>query len=487
MALYLANPEMHAKASENTKFLGGPFIDVPISRSNEIEELLKKTESVLCENIEFANALIGFSDLLSSEAKGQSLEPYYEKVPQPLRGYVELVYDYYNHPIVKLNERLLYESPYYKPELQSLRISRQIRDDGRSFFLSTPRLPQDDQIEWAVPFDSSAIDQFFKLDLSPQPLGYISELLCLRPAEEKYLLPLLSTEPSGRPVREDCQGVRIRYFGHACVLVEWAGVSILTDPWVGVISEEGVDHLSYRDLPEKIDYVLITHGHHDHFSLETLLRLRHRIGCLVVPRASGVFYADPSLKLAAQQCGFPDVIEIDSLESIDLPDGEIIGIPFLGEHADLPHSKIGYLVRSGKEQILFAADSNCLDGRLYQHLSRILGPIGTVFLGMECVGAPLSWLYGALLPVKLLHSHNQSRRTRGCNAAAAIDLLQSVGSKRVYIYAMGSEPWLQYGMGLGLAPDSPQMRESERVLEMARTSGFADAQRPFLRFETCLR
>src|SRR5262249_3716005 len=216
--------------------------------------------------------------------------------------------------------------------------------------------------------------------------------------------------------------VRIRYFGHACVLVEWAGISILTDPWIGPISEEGsVEHFSYKDLPEKIDYALITHGHHDHFNLETLLRLRHRIDCLVVPRSSGLFYADPSLKLVAHQCGFRQIVELDSLESITLPDAEIVAVPFLGEHADLAHAKTGYIVRIGKEKILFAADSNCLDKRIYQHLRGLLGPIETVFLGTECVGAPLTWLYGALLPIKLQHSHSQSRRTKGCDASAALD------------------------------------------------------------------
>jgi len=76
---------------------------------------------------------------------------------------------------------------------------------------------------------------------------------------------------------------------------------------------------------------------------------------------------------------------------------------------------------------------------MYEHLRHILGPIQTVFLGMECVGAPLSWLYGALLPTKLQHSHDQSRRTKGCDAKAALDLLETVESNRVYNYGLGME------------------------------------------------
>jgi len=487
LSSYIANPDIHVKACKNPKFLGGPFVDIPKERAGEVKELLSNTERNLSDNITFAKSLGKFHDYLDKEAKGQSLDPYYEKLPESLRGYVELVYDYYNHPIVRFSESLLYKSPYYKPEIQSLRMFMQKRDDSRSFFLSTPRLQTPDQLDWAIPFNSTDLDELFKIDANPKPFGFIAELLGLNPDSAEILSPMLSTEPLPAPEKWDSSQVRIRYFGHACVLIEFNGVSILTDPWVGIMPEEkGIDRLSYKDLPEHIDYVLITHGHHDHFSLETLLRLRHKIGCLVVPHASGVFYADPSLKLVAQQAGFKHVMEIDSLESIKLPDGEIIAVPFLGEHADLAHAKTGYVVRAGREQILFAADSNCLDPHLYHHLRKILGPIDTVFLGMECVGAPLSWLYGALLPIKLQHSHDKSRRTKGCDSTAALNLLEAVGGKRVYIYAMGNEPWLQYGMGLGPADDSPQIKEAKKVLLKATENGFVEAGRPYGKFELTL-
>jgi L-ascorbate metabolism protein UlaG (beta-lactamase superfamily) len=484
---YLSNPEVHAKASRNPKFIGGPFVDIPPERAGEVRELLAATERTQRENIQFATALTEFHNFLTKEAKGQSLEPYYEKKPDALDGYVELVYDYYNHPIVRCFESLLFESPYYNRRAQSLRIFRQQSDDARRFFLNTPRLLEEDQIDWAIPFESSATDTLYRLFTDAQPLGRIREILSLTERDDQRLLPLLTTAPVPPAAKWDGSRVRIRYFGHACVLVEWNGISILTDPWIGVSSEHReVERLSYHDLPEKIDYALITHGHHDHFVLETLLRLRSRIECLVVPRTSGMFYADPSLKLVAQKLGFQNVLAIEPLESIKLPDGEIIAVPFLGEHADLAHAKTGYVVRAGREQILFAADSNCLDKSMYRHLRKILGQIGTVFLGMECVGAPISWMYGSLLPVKLSHSHDQSRRTRGCDAEAALDLLEAIGGQRVYIYALGSEPWLQYCMGLGPSPDSPQMKETRKVLNEAREKNFIAAERPYGMFETCL-
>ena len=484
---YLANPEIHLKACRNPKFAGGPFVDVPVERAGEIRQLLETTERGQAANIEFARAIADTYELLSKEAKGQSLERFYEKLSPLLRGYAELLYDYYNHPILRLIEGLLYESPLYRRDLQSMRIFSTASDDSRRFFLSTPRLLSEGEIDWTIPFESARLDEFFALEDTPKPLGEIREILGLSAKDDERLLPLLTEEPIAPRQSWDEATPAIRYLGHACVLVQWNGISVMTDPWVGVRPEQGgMERIAYQDLPEKIDYALITHAHHDHFVPETLLRLRHKIECLVVPRTHGLFYTDTSLKLMAQKLGFRNVVELDSLESIKLADGEIIAVPFPGEHADLPHGKSAYIVRAGRERIMFAADSNCLDYKLYEHLRRVLGDIETVFLGMECVGAPLSWLYGALLPSKLNYTNDQSRRTKGSDSKAALALLEAVGGKRVYIYAMGNEPWFQYSMGLGLSEDSVQIKEANKVVAMARERGFVDAQRPFGHYELVL-
>jgi L-ascorbate metabolism protein UlaG (beta-lactamase superfamily) len=490
LASYLANPEIHAKACRNPKFIGGAFVDIAPERAGEVKEFMLATEKSQSANIKLATAITEFYEVLNREGKGQSLEAHYQKLPAELGGYAELLYDYYGHPILRLVEGFLYESPYYNRDLQTLRMFEQTNDSSRPFFLSTPRLPRAHEVEWRVPFESGQIDHLFELESAPRSIGQIGEMLGLDAGGMERLRPLLAEHPvtaAAAPRREASQEASVRYFGHACVLIEWKGVSVLTDPWIGLRSTDGgQERFSFEDLPEKIDFALITHGHHDHFVPETLLRLRHKIECLVVPRNFGLFYTDPNLKLAAEKLGFKHVVEIDALESIKLPDGEIIGVPFFGEHADLAHGKTGYVIRAGKRQILFAADSNCLDLRMYEHLRRLLGPIETVFLGMECVGAPLSWMYGAMLPSKLPHNLDQTRRTKGSDSKAAMQMLEAVGGKRVYVYAMGNEPWLQFSMGLGLPEDSVQVKEANRLLTLARERGFDDAQRPFCKFETYL-
>lgn len=484
LASYLENPDLHIKACANPRMLGGSFVNIPRERVPEVTGFFDHLTRSHCDDLDLARVFVEFHNSLTEQAKGQSLEPYYAKLPDLLQGYVELVYDYYGHPIVRCFEGLLYTSPHYKKDLQSLRLFSQTRDETRPFYMSTPRLRQQDLIDWSVPFDDQRVDELFKLDLKPQPLDAVRALLDLEPADDHRLLPLLSQDAAPPPEPYRGQGIRVRYLGHACVLVEWDGASVLTDPFIPVVPKEGgITRFTYRDLPPYIDYVLITHGHHDHFVFESLLRLRHRIGCLVVPKTSGLFHGDISLQLMARHLGFGEVRELGPLDSIAFPPGEIIAIPFLGEHSDLPHSKTGYVVRGGREKILFAADSNCLDKHLYQHIGRIVGPIQTVFLGMECIGAPLSWVYGPLLPIKPDHKNSQARRSRGCDARAALDLLDSVRSERVYIYALGREPWLQYFMALTPTEDDLYVREAAKVLEACRTKGYGDAKCLFAAYE----
>jgi hypothetical protein len=177
---------------------------------------------------------------------------------------------------------------------------------------------------------------------------------------------------------------------------------------------------------------------------------------------------------------------MDALENLQLPDGEITTVPFLGEHADLAHGKTGYVIRLGKRKLLIGADSDCLDKQIYENVRRCVGRVDTVFLGTESVGAPLSWTYGPLLPQRPSREEEESRRQHGCDARRAIDILEVLGANRFYNYGMGMEPWLEYILGLGLDKSSPQWLESEKLLAQAKTRRFLEAERLYGKAEIIL-
>ncbi|SEN19098.1 Beta-lactamase superfamily domain-containing protein [Stigmatella aurantiaca] len=482
---YLQNPAFHEKSEREIN--GGSFVGVPASRAAEVRALLQRTQTGQEEGLKLAEAFEEFQTYLWTEAKGQSLEPLYQKLPPSLRGLVELVYDYNNRASIQVLEPLSYKSRFHQPQLQALQLGALERDSERRTFFTTPRLTHERQIEWKVPFTDARVDPLFELERTPQPLGHIQELLGDAVPNEEVLRSLLTEAPAPAPVETwTGPGVRVRYVGHACVLVEWKGTSILIDPVIGVRPRAGGEsRLSYEDLPARIDYALVTHAHADHYNPETLLRLRRRIDCLVVPRARGLLVGDVSLKLMSTMMGYKRVVDMEMFDSLPLPDGEIVAIPFLGEHGDLSHAKSAYLIRAGKEQILFAADSANLDDTLYRNIRQAVGEVQTVFMNTENEGSPLTFTIDALFPKRRDRRAEKNRRCRGSNASEGVRLLELLGAKRLYNYAMGLEPWLSHIVGPEAPADSPRMKESDTLLTEARTRGLEVAHR--LRGTTELR
>jgi len=265
----------------------------------------------------------------------------------------------------------------------------------------------------------------------------------------------------------------MRYFGHACILVETKDISILIDPLISYYGyPQEVDRFSDMDLPDKIDYVLITHNHQDHILFETLIPLRHKIKNIVVPRSSKGLLQDPNLRLMFEHIGFKNVVEIDEMETIHFQDCLITGIPFLGEHADLNvQAKICHFVQIGDFRMLFVADSNNIEPRLYDHISAIIGNADVVFLGMECDGAPLSWLYGPLLTESLARDKDSSRRLSGSNFEKGKCLVDAFGAKEVYVYAMGQEPWCEFISSIKYTDESNPIIQSNRLIEHFTNKG----------------
>jgi L-ascorbate metabolism protein UlaG (beta-lactamase superfamily) len=468
---YVSAPEVHVAAAKNPAMRGGPFINYPATRINEIKDLIEKTQREQARLIELAGAIKTLSDMLRNEAKGHSLETLYPKVPEGLKGYVELVYDLNNNPSFRLIEGLLYNSPFYNPSAQSVALSV-VNGDQRPFVFSTPWLEDDGHLELNVPFNHPGLDELAKMRGTPQSLGYIKDVCGLQGKNENLFRSFLSETKLAGASRYDGDDIRIRYFGHACILIETKEVSLLTDPLVSYDYDAAFSRYTLSDLPDSIDYALITHGHADHLSFETLIQLRHKIKNIVVPRNGAGFLEDPSLRLMLKTLGFTNVIEIDDMETLNIEGGSVTALPFLGEHADLNiRTKAAHLIRLADRSILCASDSRNLETRMYEHVNDIVDDIDVLFLGMECDGAPLSWIYGALLTKPVERGMDQSRRLSGSDYPRAIDLVTKLNCGQVYVYAMGQEPWLSYITSIEYTDESRPIIESNKLVEACKERG----------------
>lgn len=477
MRSFVANHQMHIAASENPALAGGDFVSCAADQVGDVRALVDELESKHADYLELRKA-VGELNALLEPMKGLSLESLYAQVPAILRGYVELVYDMSHSPGIRFIEGLLYEGSLYKPDIQSVSLGRLGRTGARPFVLSSPRLPDDDHLHLPISFADTRLDTLFGTRNVPLTATEIRALFEGIPSTGGLPVEDLfhETAPtrSWIPVPGD---LRISYLGHAGLMIETRETTVLVDPIIASLDgRHDSDIISFGELPPRIDYICITHTHMDHACLESLLQLRHKTNKVLVPKNSGGLIVDPSLKLMLTQLGF-NVVEVEDMEIIPCKDGAIRAIPFLGEHADLNiRSKAAWAFTFAGRTIFAGADSSSLEPRLYERVRQSIGPVDMLFIGMECVGAPMNWLYGSLFTKPVPREVNESRRFNGSDCASVVSMIDIFKPRGVYVYALGLEPWFKYFMGLDYTEDARQIRESGRLLEHCDSLGI-DAAR----------
>jgi L-ascorbate metabolism protein UlaG (beta-lactamase superfamily) len=483
MQSFIRNPAVHTAAAADPALFGGPFMDLAADKVSQVRELLTQTEGRCANLLTWARDFRQFDRELQESAKGYSLSDFYARLPQSMVGMAELLYDLNNHPKVRLHEELMYDAD-LAAGTQQVMISR-IPEQDRPFFMSTPRLKSSDDLLLDIDFADRRLDLLSSMRTRSRSRTLIARELGIRPEQEEIFDTLWTTTP---PRRDACEfygsGVRVRYFGHACVLLQTAEVSILIDPMVAWDNDKGDGRYTFCDLPDWLDYVVLSHNHQDHCAPEMLIPLRRRVGEIIVPGNNKGCLADPSMKLALRKLGFEKIAVLDAFESIHIPGGRLVSLPFSGEHVDLDiYSRHGIHVELKGRRFSFLVDSDGCDRHLFRRIAARLGKkADALFIGMECHGAPLTWLYGPLLTKPITRGNDESRRLSGLNCERARHVVEEFDPQRVIIYAMGQEPWLKYIMGLAYKPDSVQLREAAALVDFCRSIGIP-AERPYIHLE----
>jgi L-ascorbate metabolism protein UlaG (beta-lactamase superfamily) len=309
---------------------------------------------------------------------------------------------------------------------------------------------------------------------TPQSLEYIRDIFNISHGSDLRLFNSFFTDvPPPKYQHYNGSNIRMRYFGHACILIETKDVSILVDPLIAYYGYHSkVDHYSDIDLPDSIDYLLITHNHQDHVLFETLLPLRHKVKKIVVPATNSGKLEDPDLELMFKNIGFSQVVSIGEMDTLTFADASITSLPFTGEHSDLNVlTKSCYFVQIGEFKLIFFADSRILEPELYRKIHNVIGDVDVMFLGMECDGAPLSWLYGPLMPKKLPRDQDGSRRLAGSDCQRGMSLVDIFNPKEVYVYAMGQEPWVEFISSVKYTDASNPIVQSNELVKLCRHRG----------------
>ena len=167
--------------------------------------------------------------------------------------------------------------------------------------------------------------------------------------------------------------VAITYVGHATVLVEVGGVRILTDPMLrsSFGPARRVCGKPRREDLGRVDAVLISHLHHDHFDRRSLAMVGTDVP-LVVPAGAGAL---------AKQAGFARVRELPRGASVEFGGVAVRAVPAVHHGRRLPFGPsaetVGYVLSAGERSVYFAGDTGLFDGmaHLAAHVDVALLPV----------------------------------------------------------------------------------------------------------------
>ncbi len=464
-------PKDHFMASQNPRFAGGNFVALQPDRVPEIRELIQRTEASPARYSEVASAILELDGWLATDA-GEGFEKSYPRVPTLLRGLVELTYDLRHRAAFRLLETLWFKSTHYQPAEQEVQLSIAI-GDVRPTAMTTPRLDEPGRLTLSVPFADRRLDALFALRTCAYSADACSGLARSLGTTLEALQPFLAEGPPAVAAPFQGTGVQIRYLGHAALLFETRDLRILIDPTIPPEFAGATTRMGWPHLPEKIDWVLLTHGHADHFSLETLLQLRHRVGGVLVARSSAGHLADPSMDAALRAVGFDNVRTLDELETLPLgPRTRVTGLPFLGEHGDLAiRSKIDFLLEMEGLRLCVTSDAGVPELEVARRLTPLIQPLDAWFTSVEPGGAPLSWGGGAVFMVAPTPIMNRQRRQGGARIDELTALLEVWNPRRLYNYALAAEPWLSHVAAVPEPELQRKLADSDRLVAFARARG----------------
>ncbi len=178
-------------------------------------------------------------------------------------------------------------------------------------------------------------------------------------------------------------GMRAMWLGHATVLINMGGVSILTDPVFGklggVIKRQVRAPLTVDDIPE-LDIVLITHGHMDHLCKQSLEEIAKRFGehtLFLVPKGTA--------SVMPRECR--EVVEMDWWRAVEFKYLRFTLLPAQHWYSrsttgnDTNKALWGSWMIEGAKRIFYSGDSGyfsgfSLFGKIFKYVDLAILPLG---------------------------------------------------------------------------------------------------------------
>ena len=166
--------------------------------------------------------------------------------------------------------------------------------------------------EWPV---SAHYDgkRFYNTSGADKGAGDISQFLWQNLWNKEKWPKQVENPPADPIVERVTEGIRATYINHATVLVQVAGLNILTDPvWskrVSPVTFAGPKRVRDPGIPiealPEIDLILVSHNHYDHLDTASLKKLRQQ-----QEKEPVIVSGLGNAKLLRKQ-GYPNALELD--------------------------------------------------------------------------------------------------------------------------------------------------------------------------------
>ena len=221
--------------------------------------------------------------------------------------------------------------------------------------------------------------------------------------------PISPASAKPRPSKWSGAQVTLAWIGHSTVLINFFGVTILTDPVL--VPRIGIrlpgftigpkrltaPALSFDELP-KIDLVLLSHAHFDHLDLRTLQHFNASTKIITARATSDLL----------KRTRFSEVSELDwgERKTLDTAAGPIDITAFSVKHwgarmqRDMYRSYNGYLLERSGRRIIFAGDTAMTEN--FAALRRY-GPIDVAIMS---IGAYNPWVQSHSTPEQTVKMAN---------------------------------------------------------------------------------
>lgn len=161
---------------------------------------------------------------------------------------------------------------------------------------------------------------------------------------------------------------RIVYVGHATVLIEMDGTTVVTDPLLRprLMHLRRTGEIDVEAL-RPVEAVLVSHLHFDHLDFRSLERLGRALKVVVPRGARGLL----------ERRGFSEVVELERGEEVAIGRLVVAATPAVHDARRRPFgtraAPIGFLMR-GSRSVYFAGDTELFDGMAE------LGPVDVALL-----------------------------------------------------------------------------------------------------------